>query len=80
MLRGAWSEDPDLQRAYLLWQPQLLQGRDEQPAGPDAREDPQPGEGQESPGETGERGHRQHCGTSSSIPECTVHSVKSSPI
>lgn len=64
MLRGSGAEDTHLQWAHLLWKPQLLQGGDEQAAGPDAREDPQPGEGQESPGEAaGEGRHRQHRGT-----------------
>lgn len=62
MLRGAGPEDPDLQRPHLLWQPQLLQGGDEHAARPDTGEDPQPGEGQESAGKTGEGRHRQHCG------------------
>ena len=67
VLWGTRSEDPDLQRADLLRQPQLLQGGDEPTAGPDAREDPQPGESQESPGEKGERRHRHHCGTTARI-------------
>lgn len=69
VLRGAGTEDPDLQRAHLLRKPQLLQGGDEQAAGPDAGEDPQPGEGPESPGEAGEGRHRQHRGRPSAVAE-----------
>lgn len=69
VLRGARPKDTHLQRPHLLWESQLLQGGDEHAAGPDAREDPQPGEGQESPGETGEGRHRQHCGASAATRE-----------
>lgn len=76
VLRDTRSEDPDLQRPDLLRQPQLLQGGDEPAAGPDAREDPQLGESQKSAGETGERGHRQHCGTTTRTTHNQLHYEK----
>lgn len=79
VLWGARDEDPDLQRANLLWKPQLPSGGDESVVGIDTREDPQPREGQKSSGEAWKRDQREHGGTSAAHTHSPQSKIKCFP-